>query len=182
MEIEARCYFLFLLFDLLVIYLRNRKIFFSIKCWSVSALWYLVYGALALLGGCGSGSRVSWPGQVPTVLSAVSTCSVVAETTPPYINPSHQHFSWGWQVPQLVPSLCPYVWSALHTAMNRKVAGSSQIAGHLFCSVHWPSGPEGTHIISEGAISAAKSLVRTHIWLTIRESTLKRTCGNGMSA
>lgn len=82
--------------------------------------------------------------KVPTS-PAVSTQSAVAETTLlPYINPSHQHFSWRLASAPIGAISCPYalVSSAVHIAMNRESGRqSSHLQDILVCSQsYWNKG------------------------------------------
>lgn len=102
-----------------------------------------------------------WPGQarVPTTQQSAPKVLWLGPRSSPTATHSRQPFSWGWQVPQGEPSLCPYtlVSCAVGTAMNRHCGRqSSHPQDILVCpQSHWRR-TEGTHITSEGAIKAAK--------------------------
>lgn len=148
--------------------LRSRKICFQLKLHIIYASYRpWGCGALALLGAV---IVCRWAGQakVPTTQQSAPKVLWLGPRSSPTATRSHQHFSWGWQVPQGEPSLCPYtlVSCAVGTAMNRDCGRqSSHLQDILVCpQSYWTTRrSEGTHITSEGAINAAKFSSEPHL-------------------
>lgn len=128
-----------------------------------------------------------WAGQAKVPTSpAVSTQSAVAETTLlPYINPQPSALFLRLASAPIGAISLPVCSGQLCCAYSNeqgKWQAKLSPAGHfsLFSVLLNKGVWRDTHHLWR-CHKCSKILVRTHIWLTIKESTLVRTCGNGMS-